>query len=54
MTRPRLDDRDPLEPREWQPTSHLWARKQAIEATAAAVLAARENRKKPVEKESTE
>jgi hypothetical protein len=38
------DERDPLPPREWQPTSHEWARRQAREAAAAAVRAARERR----------
>jgi hypothetical protein len=42
--RPHLDDRDPAEPRDWQPVSHEWARKQALDATAAAVKAARDRR----------
>ena len=42
--RPVTDERDPLPPREWQPTSHEWARRQAREAAAAAVRAAREKR----------
>lgn len=35
---------DPLPPPEWQPASHAWARRQALEATEAAVRAARERR----------
>jgi hypothetical protein len=48
------DERDPLPEREWTPTSHEWARKQAVEATKAAVAAAREARKKPIEENTDE
>jgi hypothetical protein len=47
--RPQLDDRDPAEPATWQPVSHTWARKQALDATKAAVTKARDARKKPAE-----
>ena len=45
------DERDPLPPREWEPTSSEWARRQAKEATEAAVRAAREKRQKPADTE---
>jgi hypothetical protein len=47
--RPQLDDRDPAEPATWTPVSHTWARKQALDATKAAVTKARDARKKPAE-----
>jgi hypothetical protein len=47
--RPHLDDRDPAEPRDWQPVSSAWARRAAKEAAAAAVRAAKDARKKPAE-----
>jgi hypothetical protein len=47
--RPQLDDRDPQPPAEWEPASHEWARKQALDATKAAVTKARDARKKPAE-----
>jgi hypothetical protein len=53
MTDPRaLDQRDPHPAPEWREVSSLWARRQALEATEAAVRASREKRKKPVEEAS--
>ena len=44
MTRPSPDERDPLPPREWEPASSEWARRQAKEAVAQAIRAAKERR----------
>jgi hypothetical protein len=49
MTRPRLDERDPADPEDWQPVSSAWARKAAIDAAEAAIRAAKDKRKKPAE-----
>lgn len=42
--RPHLDERDPVEPREWQPVSHAWRREDAKQATAEAVRRSKERR----------
>jgi hypothetical protein len=42
--RPQLDERDPAEPRDWQPVSSEWARRAAREATEAAIRAAKDAR----------
>jgi hypothetical protein len=42
--RPSVDERDPLPPRTWEPTSHEWARRQAKDALAQALRDIREAR----------
>ena len=41
-TRPHLDDRDPLPPREWTETSSAGIRRHVLAQTAAAVRAAKD------------
>lgn len=41
------DDRDPLPAPDWHPTSSAWARRAALEATEAAVKAAKDRRNAP-------
>jgi ribosome maturation factor RimP len=49
MTRPQLDDRDPLPEQEWREMSSPGIRRLALQAAAEAVRKAREDRKKPAE-----
>ena len=47
MTRPAHAERDPLPPEPWREPSSPGIRKLALKATAEAVRASREKRKKP-------
>jgi hypothetical protein len=49
MTRPATANLDPLPEPDHRPASSAWARKAALDATRAAVEAARDKRKKPKE-----
>lgn len=46
MTACPTDERDPLPPTPHEPVSSEWARRNALEATRAAVAAVKERRKK--------